>query len=823
MRQPVPFGKYILLDRISVGGMAEVFKAKSFGVEGFEKIIAVKRILPSMGEDKDFIDMFVDEAKIAGQLAHANICQIFELGRIDGTHFIAMEYIWGKDLLQIQNRLRKHKQTMDIAMACFIMAKVCEGLDYAHRKRDALGRPMNIVHRDCSPQNILISYEGEVKLIDFGIAKAASRSSKTVAGVLKGKFGYMSPEQVRGLALDRRSDIFACGTVLYECITGERLFQCESDFSTLEKVRNVSIFPPSHFNRNIPEELERIVMKALARNPEDRYQWASEMQADLQQVLMKQERVFTAKALGAWLKDMFAAERERERKMLERYRAIGPDGRVRADAGPGSDTLDAPVASLVDGGRGRRATSDFDDGPTEVFGELTVDESPRGAAARAATPPAPPVPPPRAPAIADEPTAAKVVAPAESGPAQLAGSPGAADDALVVSELPPVVEEVRRAHPVLQFGPTEPVAPVAAVPAGTARRRGLMKDVGVGLGIAVGVLAVFAVVRFALLRGRPAESAPAPTATLAVTVPDGEPADVFVNGQRVGEVAGGDAFKLDRLLPGAYRVVVRRAGAPDCVRDLRLAPAALEIVTCTLQRAGPPPSFLRLAGALDGATVFLDGQQVAAESASEPMVLSPGVDHEVRIVRGDAGIQSFSVRLAPGQRTTRVVRPEPAPQPTSSGRRDGDDGATRAVRESSSFRAFVAKTVARSSRARERADRSAGAAAARGAVDQPARRGRDERGSDPAPRGDAPASDRARQAADVGYLVAWTTPWARVFIDGRDTGKMTPIAPRAKIALKPGKHRVTFVVGTQRFHYPIVVSPGETFKLRETLPVQDRR
>ena len=245
VRQAIPFGKYLLLDRISVGGMAEVFKAKSYGVEGFEKIIAIKRILPTMGEDRDFIKMFIDEAKIAGQLAHANICQIFELGRIDGSHFIAMEYIWGKDLLQIQNRLRKIKQQMPVADGVLHRSRrCCEGLDYAHRKRDPLGRPLEIVHRDCSPQNVLVSYEGEVKVIDFGIAKATSRNSRTQAGVLKGKFGYMSPEQVRGLPLDRRSDIFALGTMLYECLTGERLFQGETDFSTLEKVRNVDMPPP---------------------------------------------------------------------------------------------------------------------------------------------------------------------------------------------------------------------------------------------------------------------------------------------------------------------------------------------------------------------------------------------------------------------------------------------------------------------------------------------------------------------------------------------------------------------------------------------------
>ena len=328
MRQPVPFGKYLLLDRISVGGMAEVFKAKSYGVEGFEKIIAIKRILPTMGEDRDFIKMFIDEAKIAGQLAHANICQIFELGRIDGSHFIAMEYIWGKDLLQIQNRLRKIKQGMPVAMACFCIAKVLEGLDYAHRKRDPLGRPLEIVHRDCSPQNVLVSYEGEVKVIDFGIAKATSRNSRTMAGVLKGKFGYMSPEQVRGLPLDRRSDIFALGTMLYECLTGDRLFQGETDFSTLEKVRNVDIQRPRDVNPNIPEAVERVIMKALAKDVDERYQWCSEMLADLQQFLMGQDVVFTAKSLSSWLKEVFSTEIDKERQLLEQYKRVGRDGLI---------------------------------------------------------------------------------------------------------------------------------------------------------------------------------------------------------------------------------------------------------------------------------------------------------------------------------------------------------------------------------------------------------------------------------------------------------------------------------------------------------------
>src|SRR5438309_1523275 len=159
--------------------MAEVFKAKSFGVEGFEKILAIKRILPSLAEDADFIQMFIDEAKICGQLNHANICQIYELGRVEDAHFIAMEFVWGKDLLQMQNRFRKLRQLMRPEMAAFIGAKMCEGLDYAHKKKDSTNKPLNIIHRDISPQNILCSYEGEVKIIDFGIAKGALRTTKT--------------------------------------------------------------------------------------------------------------------------------------------------------------------------------------------------------------------------------------------------------------------------------------------------------------------------------------------------------------------------------------------------------------------------------------------------------------------------------------------------------------------------------------------------------------------------------------------------------------------------------------------------------------------
>src|SRR5688572_12327721 len=306
--------------------MAEVFRAKAYGVEGFERLVAVKRILPNIAEDKDFIRMFIDEAKIAVQLNHANIAQIFDLGVVDGSYFIALEHIHGRDLRAIFDRSRQQGEPMPVAQACFVIMKICEGLDYAHNKRDQGGKELALVHRDVSPQNILVSFEGEVKLIDFGIAKAAGKGSKTQAGILKGKFGYMSPEQVRGLPVDRRSDVFSCGIVLYELLTNERLFVGESDFSTLEKVRNVEILPPSTYNRKIPEELERIVLKALSKDVDDRYQNAIDLHDELQAFVYTAGEFYSRKDLASWMKRTFAKEIEEESAKLEQFRQLAPPG-----------------------------------------------------------------------------------------------------------------------------------------------------------------------------------------------------------------------------------------------------------------------------------------------------------------------------------------------------------------------------------------------------------------------------------------------------------------------------------------------------------------
>jgi CheY-like chemotaxis protein/tRNA A-37 threonylcarbamoyl transferase component Bud32 len=284
---PVPgqFGRYQLLEKIGSGGMAEVFKARMRGEQGFEKIVAIKRIVPHMAANDAFITMFVDEAKLAAQLNHNNITHIYDLGKVDAWHYIAMEFVEGKDLRTLLKLGKERAYPLPPELALFIAAKIANALDYAHRRPAADGTELNLVHRDVSPQNILISYEGDIKLCDFGIAKAASKVSTTISGALKGKLQYMSPEQAWGKRVDRRSDIFSLGAVLHEMLTGAPLFEGDTDMSILERVREGEIEPPSARGVEVSKRVDQIVLKALAKNPQDRYQNASEMEKDLHAVL----------------------------------------------------------------------------------------------------------------------------------------------------------------------------------------------------------------------------------------------------------------------------------------------------------------------------------------------------------------------------------------------------------------------------------------------------------------------------------------------------------------------------------------------------------
>ena len=307
----VEFGRYQLLRKIAAGGMGQVFLARS-GASGFEKILVIKRILPSLGEDEEFVEMFFDEARIAARLNHPNLVQIFDVGEVDGVPFLAMEYLSGEDLRRVEKAARKAGTPLPLGLILRVIADAAAGLAYAHGVRDAQGQPMGLVHRDVSPQNILVGFDGAVKLIDFGVAKAAGRSQRTASGILKGKYAYMSPEQADGRPLDGRSDIFALGIILWEVLTGHRLFKGENDLETLRLVKDCLVPPPSRFNPEVTPELEGIVLRCLHPKPEDRFPDAAQLQLALENFIVKGGHAASSAHLAAFLRPLYAERIARE-------------------------------------------------------------------------------------------------------------------------------------------------------------------------------------------------------------------------------------------------------------------------------------------------------------------------------------------------------------------------------------------------------------------------------------------------------------------------------------------------------------------------------
>ncbi|ACY18544.1 protein kinase domain-containing protein [Haliangium ochraceum] len=329
------FGPYRLVQQVAVGGMAEIYLAKARGIAGFEKFVALKMIHPNFSLDENFIEMLVDEAKISVQLQHVNIAQTFDLGRVDDTYYITMEFVDGADLYKILVRAAERSITMPVDVAAFIAKEMANGLDAAHRQRDMSGEPLNIVHRDVSPQNVLVSYAGEVKLVDFGIAKATMKVRQTAVGVIKGKYYYMSPEQAWGEAVDHRTDIFSTGVVLYEALTGRMLYQEDDIHRLLQQVRNANIEPPTRRRRDIPPQLERIVMRALAKDREERYQSAGDMATDLERFLHVYSPVFTGSKLAAFY-----------RQVLEEDEAPNSERFAEAKPAAKKPSLDIPMHTM---------------------------------------------------------------------------------------------------------------------------------------------------------------------------------------------------------------------------------------------------------------------------------------------------------------------------------------------------------------------------------------------------------------------------------------------------------------------------------------------
>lgn len=304
---PTRFGRYELLELVGRGGMAEVFRARLAGAAGTEKLLCIKRILPTLSEHAEFIALFVSEARVALPLTHGNITQVFDFGEVDGVYYLAMEYVHGQNLARVLQRVQEAGAVLLVPAALYIAAEVCRGLQYAHGYADAAGRAVAVVHRDVSPHNVLISYNGEVKLADFGIASAASKAPGGEA-VLRGKPCYLSPEQAQGGGGDSRSDIFAMGAVLYEMLTGTRPFEAATDTLTLERVCVLQVEPPSQLNTALDAALDAIVLRALAKDPADRYQRAEDLQVSLAGVLHRLAPDFTAPSLASMLRTLFAWE-----------------------------------------------------------------------------------------------------------------------------------------------------------------------------------------------------------------------------------------------------------------------------------------------------------------------------------------------------------------------------------------------------------------------------------------------------------------------------------------------------------------------------------
>ena len=300
--------RYQILKKIDAGGMAEIFLAKSMSIQGMEKLVAIKRVLPSLTKNEKFISMFLDEARLSIALNHANIVQVFDVNQSAGTYFIVMEYVEGYNLRRVFQKASEIGYRVPIAIACYMMMEVCKGLEHAHTKKDSAGKPLRIVHRDLSPPNVLVSKAGEVKITDFGLAKATSQLTRTDPGVVKGKYSYLSPEVTEGKPADHRADLFAAGIVLWELLANRRLFLAKTDVETVELVRKAEVPQLSKLNKSVDSEFESIVMRALARDPKKRWVSAREFGDALAEYLFKNGLKTTSYDVAQMIDQLFGEQ-----------------------------------------------------------------------------------------------------------------------------------------------------------------------------------------------------------------------------------------------------------------------------------------------------------------------------------------------------------------------------------------------------------------------------------------------------------------------------------------------------------------------------------
>lgn len=312
-----PFGKYTLIGKLGHGGMAEVFLAYVAGPAGFRKLVVIKRLHPHLEDEPGFLDMFLDEARLAARLNHPNVVQTYEVGEVDGSHFIAMEYLEGQGLDRLRQRSIREELRIPVPVVANVIIEALEGLHYAHNLKDFDGTPLGVIHRDISPQNVFITYEGSVKLLDFGIAKAATHVVETRTGIIKGKFAYIAPEQARGGKIDHRADIWSMGVVLWETLARRRLFKGPNDVATLSETLTGKIPSLCELDPDVPEALDSVAKKALSRDISARYQTALEMRDDLRGFLVAEAPKTSHEEVSAFIKKLFSDVIDQNRRVLK--------------------------------------------------------------------------------------------------------------------------------------------------------------------------------------------------------------------------------------------------------------------------------------------------------------------------------------------------------------------------------------------------------------------------------------------------------------------------------------------------------------------------
>ena len=340
---PKRIGRYELCFELASGGMASVYLARAEGAPGFQKLIALKRIHPHLATEKDYVEMFLDEARIASGITHANVCSVFDFGEADGEYFMAMEYLVGEPLSRVHRRVvanadQRSSELLPARMGR-VIAGACECLHASHELKDSKGELLHVVHRDVSAENLFVTYDGVVQVVDFGIAHARQRVHHTSAGQVKGTFPYMAPEQMTAAVVDRRVDVWALGAVLWELLTLRRLFLRDTDVNTMYAVLSGEIRPPSDYRKDVPPELDSIVLRALQRNPDERWQTAREMGTALRRFLAKQEELVGPAELADWMTELFPQGELRKRQLMEIARTTDgtdlPEGVRGATEEPG--------------------------------------------------------------------------------------------------------------------------------------------------------------------------------------------------------------------------------------------------------------------------------------------------------------------------------------------------------------------------------------------------------------------------------------------------------------------------------------------------------